>query len=283
MTPMPFRFERRHLAELAAAHHEEYVGARPFPHIVLDEFLPEPVLDAVLREFPSQEGEAWMRFQSDNERKLASREDTPMGDSTLHLLRELNSAPFIEFLERLTGITGLVPDPHFEGGGLHQITPGGHLNVHVDFNRHPRTGLERRLNVLIYLNRDWRPEYGGALELWDQGMERCERSILPVFNRLVAFSTTEDSYHGHPEPLNCPEGWTRKSLALYYYSLPRSRSLSSGGSHNTVWKRRPQDVPPEGGNDTRAGRRLKTAVRRLTPPVLLDIARAARARSRGHH
>jgi len=64
---------------------------------------------------------------------------------------------------QLTGIDALVPDPHFEGGGLHQIEPGGHLKVHADFNRHPRTGLARRLNALIYLNRDWKPEYGGAL------------------------------------------------------------------------------------------------------------------------
>jgi 2OG-Fe(II) oxygenase superfamily len=263
---MPFRFDRRELAPLAADRRDEYVSARPFPHIVIDDLLPEQVLDGVLAEFPTPSDDAWVRFETGNERKLASREDTPMGDATLQLLAELNSAPFIEFLEALTGIPGLVPDPHFEGGGLHQIVRGGHLNVHVDFNRHPRTGLARRLNALIYLNRDWKQEYGGALELWSTDGTRCERQILPVFNRLVVFSTTEHSYHGHPEPLSCPEGWTRKSLALYYYSLA-SEGRNGEQGHNTVW------ASPRGRD------RFKAVVKGVTPPALMDLARVARRRS----
>jgi hypothetical protein len=211
-----------------------------------------------------------MRFESENERKLASTADTPMGDATRHLLNELNSAAFIDFLEELTGIRGLVPDPHLEGGGMHQIVRGGHLNVHVDFNRHPRTGLGRRLNALIYLNRDWKDEYGGALELWSTDGSRCERRIPPLFNRLVVFSTTESSYHGHPTPLSCPPEMTRKSLALYYYSLPVAAQNGPGAdAHNTVWA-------PE--NPRRA--RVKAAARSVAPPVLVDLARAARRRSR---
>src|SRR5438477_8436831 len=135
---MSFQFDRQQLRGLAVARHSDYVSARPFPHIVIDDFIPEDVLDEVVSEFPSEGEDAWMRFDSDTERKLASSEDTPMGESTRDLLTEFNSAPFIEFLEELTGIRGLVPDPHFEGGGMHQIVRGGHLNVHVDFNRHPR-------------------------------------------------------------------------------------------------------------------------------------------------
>src|SRR5437588_2381400 len=144
---MSFHFDRQQLRELASARHPDYVSAQPFAHVVIDGFLPEQVLDEILEEFPSQGEAQWQRFDSENERKLASREDTPTGEATQHLLAEFNSAPFIEFLEELTGIEGLVPDPHFEGGGLHQIVRGGHLNVHVDFNRHPRTGLDRRLNA----------------------------------------------------------------------------------------------------------------------------------------
>ncbi len=263
-----FSFDRDQLADLAAQRRAQYVAARPFPHTVIDEFLPGEVLDRVLAEFPSGREESWIRFESDNERKLASTAETPMGDATRQLLAEFNSSAFIDFLEKLTGIEGLVPDPHFEGGGMHQIVRGGHLNVHVDFNRHPRTGLDRRLNALIYLNREWKDEYGGALELWSTDGRRCERRIPPLFNRLVVFSTTESSYHGHPAPLNCPPDMSRKSLALYYYSLPPAGQNGSGPEvHNTVWK-------PVGRE------RAKTIARRLAPPVLLDVVRGARRRSR---
>jgi hypothetical protein len=274
-----FRFDRGQLASLAREHHDEYVSAKPFPHVVIDDFLPPHVLDEVLEEFPSPGQDAWMRFESDTERKLASREDTPLGEATRHLLGELNSAAFIDFLETMTGINGLVPDPHFEGGGLHQIQPGGHLNVHVDFNRHPRTGLDRRLNVLIYLNRDWPEEYGGALELWGRDMQRRERAILPVFNRFVAFSTTERSYHGHPEPLSCPDGRTRKSLALYYYSLPAETPNGRAGAHNTLWQARPGDLPGPVPGEPQPRERVKMLVRRWAPPALVDLARSARQRS----
>lgn len=267
-----FRFDRRRLEELASARHREYVAAQPFEHIVFDDFLPEAVVDDVLGEFPAPGQGEWTAYESENELKLASRRDTRMGEATLELLRELNSAAFIDFLERLTGIAGLVPDPHLEGGGLHQIVPGGHLNVHVDFNRHPRTGLQRRLNVLLYLNRDWSDDYGGALELWSAEQRRCEKRIAPLFNRLVVFSTTDRSYHGHPEPLACPEGRTRKSLALYYYSLaPDERNGRRSRSHNTLF------MPSPGDGD--AGR-AKTVVRAVTPPALVEAARAIRRRRR---
>ena len=267
-TTAPFHFDARELERLAAARHEQYVSAQPFEHAVFEGLVPAAVLEAVLEEFPAPGENAWISYESENERKLASTPETRMGEATLQLLAELNSSIFVDFLERLTGITGLVPDPHLVGGGLHQILPGGHLGVHVDFDRHPRTGLERRLNVLVYLNRDWDEEYGGALELWRAEPRRCEQRILPTWGRVVVFSTTDRSYHGHPEPLACPEGMTRKSLALYYYSLaPEARNGEDSAGHNTVFM--PQ---PEG--------RAKRAVRAATPPALLSLARAARRRQR---
>jgi hypothetical protein len=264
----PFQFDRQQLLELAAAHREDYRAARPFPHIHFDGLLPEWVLDGVLDEFPTPEQQGWVRFESDNERKLASVGDAGMGAATRQLLAELNSAAFIDFLQELTGIAGLVPDPHFVGGGMHQIVRGGHLNVHVDFNRHPTTGLDRRLNALLYLNRDWEPEWGGELQLWSADMKRCERRITPLFNRLAVFSTTEHSFHGHPEPLACPEDRSRRSLALYYYSNGRpEEGGATADTHNTVW-----------GQEHASRSRAKAAVRRVAPPILLDAARAARRR-----
>jgi Rps23 Pro-64 3,4-dihydroxylase Tpa1-like proline 4-hydroxylase len=228
-----------YLRQLAERHQPIYQTADPFPHVIIDNFLPEEVLDAVLAEFPKVDAIDWKRFEAAAEKKLASRSEQQMGNATRMLLYQLNSATFIEFLEHLTGIEGLVPDPHFIGGGLHQIQRGGFLKMHVDFNRHEKLKLDRRLNLLIYLNKNWQADYGGYLELWDDQMTRCGQKILPIFNRCVVFSTTDFSYHGHPEPLNCPEGETRKSLALYYYSNGRPAHEVKGSGHSTLFKARP--------------------------------------------
>jgi Rps23 Pro-64 3,4-dihydroxylase Tpa1-like proline 4-hydroxylase len=278
--PEPFHFDREQLAALAESKREAYASARPFPHIVIDELLPEDVLDRVLAEFPEPKQAEWQTFDSANERKLASKDDSTMGEATRQLLAELNSAAFVDFLEWLTGIKGLVPDPHFVGGGLHQIEPGGHLKVHADFNRHPGTGLERRLNVLLYLNRDWQPEYGGAFELWSRDMSTCEARVLPFFNRCVVFTTTDTSFHGHPEPLSCPEDRTRKSIALYYYSTDRPVG-EGGGDHNTLFQARPGEelATPEVDGNRKLGSRLKAAARQVTPPILLNAVRRRRHRA----
>ncbi len=264
-----FQFDREQLNALADSRRAAYEAASPYPHTVLDDFLPENVLDAVLAEFPRPQDAEWIEFDSATQRKLATKDDAAMGVHTRHLLAELNSSAFVDFLERLTGIEGLVGDPHFEGGGLHQIEPGGLLKVHADFSRHPRLGLERRLNVLIYLNRDWRDEYGGAFELWNRDMTACTERVMPYFNRCVVFTTSSTSYHGHPEPLASPPGQTRKSLALYYYTRNRPRE-ELAAPHNTVFQARPGErFPP--------AERLKAAALKVTPPILVE---ARRRRSR---
>lgn len=280
-----FHFDRDTLLAVAEDRSAAYAAAHPFPHAVIDDFLPPDVLEGVLAEFPRPQQVDWETFDSPTERKLASNDDSAMGEATRRLLAEFNSGAFIDFLERLTGIDGLIPDPHFVGGGLHQIERGGHLKVHADFNRHPRTGLERRLNVLVYLNRDWKPEYGGAFELWNRDMSRSEAQVLPYFNRCVVFTTTDTSFHGHPEPLNCPDGETRKSMALYYYSRTRPAE-ESGADHNTLFQARPgEELPgdapaPDGDGGRRLGQRLRSGVRQVTPPIITDALRRRRASRR---
>ena len=277
-TALSFRFDRDQLLALAESRREAYASASPYPHAVMDDFLPEGVLEAVLAEFPDPRGADWFAFDSATERKLATKDDSAMGPATRHVLAQLNSAPFIDFLERLTGIDGLVPDPHFVGGGLHQIERGGHLKVHADFNRHPHTNLERRLNVLVYLNRDWDDAYGGGFELWDEDMTGCVEKVMPYFNRCVVFSTTSTSYHGHPEPLQCPEDRTRKSMALYYYSKDRPPE-QRGEAHNTLFKARPGEElsAPEPPSPTVAERAVAVG-RQVAPPILVDAWRRRRAR-----
>jgi len=252
------------LASRASCERERYAAAVPFPHAVLDDLIPGDVLQAVLDEFPPPDEDGWWRFDDVKERKLALHDRSRMGPASRRLFDELNSAPMVDFLGQLTGITGLVPDPHLYGGGLHLILPGGFLEVHADFNRHPLTGLQRRLNLLIYLNRDWSESYGGALELWDAGMAGPPVVVPPVFGRCVLFATTDTSFHGHPHPLACPPGMARRSLALYYYSLPEEQTEW----HNTVFRGEAEAAAGSNGDPERSWRDavpgpLRTAARRL--------------------
>ncbi|MBE8474525.1 2OG-Fe(II) oxygenase [Streptomyces justiciae] len=267
----PFYFSSEPLSALADQHRDAFRNARPFPHVVLNDFLPNSVLDKVVAEFPEPGSTPWKRFDKATSKKLASEGDAFFGEFTRHVLTQFNSATFLGFLEDLTGIDGLVGDPYFEGGGLHQIERGGFLKVHADFNRHEKLRLDRRLNVLVYLNKDWEESYGGALELWNREMTRAEKRIFPVFNRFMVFATTDFAYHGHPEPLACPPDRTRRSMALYYYTNGRPTQEQSSG-HSTLYQARP--------GERRA--RARRAVERVTPPVLLDAARHAKRRMVSH-
>jgi len=219
-----------------AARRAAFEAAEPFPHAVIDGLFPEDRLAEVLAAFPSPDDPGWRRFDNPEEKKLGfDHRTSAVAEPVLRFMELMNSWRALEFLESLTGISGLVPDPYFGGGGPHQILPGGFLKVHADFNWHPILKLDRRLNVLVYLNREWREEWGGHLELWDRGMTRCVRRILPVFNRTVVFSTTDASFHGHPRPLACPPGRTRKSLSFYYYSNGRPDAERSA-PHDTIFR-----------------------------------------------
>lgn len=215
---------------------DSYVFARPFPHIVLDGLFPDETLEAVLADFPRPDEIEWASFDNPTEKKLGYRYTSPLKPNLRDFLYAMSAPPVLHFLEELTGIEGLIPDPYFGGAGPHQILPGGFLKIHTDFNWHPLMKLDRRLNLLVYLNQDWKEEYGGHLELWDREMTRCEQRILPLFNRTVVFSTTDFSFHGHPSPLACPEGRSRKSVSFYYYTNGRPDSERSA-PHDTIFRK----------------------------------------------
>jgi Rps23 Pro-64 3,4-dihydroxylase Tpa1-like proline 4-hydroxylase len=250
------------MRQVSSSAHESYVNAKPFPHVVLDDFLYPELLDAVLAEFPKPNQIGWQQFDNAHEIKLASAKEANFGPVTRLLFYHLNSITFLEFLSGVTGIDNLIADPSFDGGGLHQIVRGGKLGIHADFNKHPKYGLDRRLNVILYLNKEWRAEYGGHLELWDRGMTRCEAKVSPVFNRLVIFGTTDFTYHGHPDPLQCLDGMTRKSLALYYFSNGRPATEVSG-EHSTIFRNRHEkEFKPS------MRQRARNLAKDLLPPIL---------------
>jgi Rps23 Pro-64 3,4-dihydroxylase Tpa1-like proline 4-hydroxylase len=237
---MPLMLTKNWLEDIAGRYAPGYAHATPFPHAVIDGFLPEDVADAVLEAFPSPDTMLeWRKGDNTYQRhKLGSADIAHFPAALQDLLFSLDSRFMLEFLERLTGIPKLISDPYLNGGGIHQIGRGGFLKVHRDYLKHPRFNLDRRINLLLYLNKDWREDYGGHLELWDQEMKHCEARILPVFNRCVIFSTSETSFHGHPDPLACPEGMTRKSVALYYYST-EGVSVGERKDYGTPWVARP--------------------------------------------
>jgi Rps23 Pro-64 3,4-dihydroxylase Tpa1-like proline 4-hydroxylase len=219
------------LSSLAKEIKNTYQRAEPFPNIVIPNFFNEALLDQVLAEFPdlSAKKES-LKFDNEFEKKLATKGERLFGDSTKQLVHFLNSEPILEFLQELTGIEeALIPDPYFEGGGYHEIKPGGLLKIHADFNKNRLTKLDRRINLLVYLNKDWEESYGGHFELWDSSMRQSYKKILPTFNTVAIFSTTDFSFHGHPNPLTCPPDRSRKSLALYYYSNGRPQSEINQG------------------------------------------------------
>jgi Rps23 Pro-64 3,4-dihydroxylase Tpa1-like proline 4-hydroxylase len=259
------------LESLAQESADKYKNNKPFPHIYFDNFLPEASAEAALKNFPEPKQLPWSEFNNTNEKKLAfdAVEDLPA--PVRDVLYFLNSRPMLKFLEVLTGIGGVIPDPYYVGGGLHQIKPGGKLAIHADFNKHSHLKLDRRINVLIYLNKDWKEEYGGHFELWNREMTLAEQKILPIFNRCAIFSTTTYSYHGHPNPLNCPPDRTRKSLATYYYSNGRPQE-EVHEAHSTLFQQ------PEGTPKVKElnGFGFRKVVKAITPPIVIDMLKGLR-------
>jgi hypothetical protein len=257
------------LAQRAVELAPQYHANKPFPHIYFDNFLPTAIADLALATFPDPEKIDWIRHRGvDQHRKLAFDQAEFLPSPLRDILFFLNSRPMLQFLEKLTGIPDIFGDPYYNGGGLHQTKSGGSLEVHADYSYHPKLKVDRRINVLVYLNKDWKEEYGGHFELWNRELTRAEVKLLPLFNRCAIFSTTSYSYHGQPSPLTCPPDRTRKSIATYYFSNGRPAEDETT-KHAVAFVRRAGQKEPMGA-------RLKTISHKLMPPILGDIYRSFR-------
>lgn len=244
-----------------------YCLAEPYSHIVIDDFLPKQLINKILSNFPvnrNLDSEYELNFTGIQENK---RQIFPNNTNSFcrNIFGFFNSASFLQFLEGLTTINGLISDSYFNGGGFHEISRGGKLGVHADFRINEQLHLERRLNVLIYLNESWKDEWGGQLEIWDKSMKNKVHTISPIFNRCVIFNTDANSYHGHPEPLNCPPDITRKSIALYYYTASKA-IYEEMASNTTMYVSRPEE-----NNFTKRNifkLRMQNYAKDLLPPIL---------------
>lgn len=257
-----YNFDPDELRRFEADAGEQFRTAVPFRHFVIDDFVDAETIVGINTEFAevAARRHEWQKFSTGAEVKFALADLTKMGPTTAAVLGAFNTQPFVGFLERVTGMEGIVPDPGFVGGGMHEISSGGFLKVHADFNRHKVLHLDRRLNVILYLNLDWEESWGGHLELWDRSMSKAVVSLAPLAGRLVCFATDDYSYHGHPDPLECPPDRFRRSLALYYYTDGRPAEEVSG-EHTTLFRARPGERIAPSWNDVRATlRRVKRRV-----------------------
>ena len=254
---------------LGAMLHDDYVAAEPYPHIVIDSILPDGLPQKILQNFPIDDLPSDKVFNihygGHFKRQVAPESCNAFVRELFHFF---NSQPVLAFLEGLSGIDGLVSDPYYEGGGFHEISAGGLLGIHADFRIHERLHLQRRLNLLIYLNESWDDAWNGRLQLWDRTMTHCVKAISPLMNRCVVFNTDADSYHGHPDPLATPPGVKRRSIALYYYTASKA-VYREVPNLSTMYRARPGD---------RASVRREAAMFRATeyfkdyaPPVVYRV------------
>lgn len=211
----------------------------PCPHILLQDFIaPESAWEAA-QQFPGPTTEAWTQYKHQNENKLGLAKRDMFPPKLAEIVDELNSPEFVRWLSELTGIPRLMSDESMEGGGLHQSTRGGFLNIHTDFSMHHyHKNWRRRVNLILYLNPQWQAEWGGAIELWDTNMQHCAAKYPPFLNHVLIFDTDDKSLHGFPDPLECPKNESRKSVALYYYTEEQDGGLRP---KSTDYRARPND------------------------------------------
>jgi hypothetical protein len=206
---------------------KQYVSGQPYPHLVIDDLFDADILDRIVAEFPKAGNRDWLVWDTDYETKATSRGIAGLPIFTQIVSLWLNSSEFIDEMKRITGIEDLVPDPLFFGAGLHEMRRDGWLEVHADYTKHPVMPLTRRINLLIYLNRDWDTDWGGGLELWDNPNPKQKVSYPCTFNRTIIFPTTSDTLHGVPHRLSCPPDRSRQLLSIYYWS-PVASSVQTG-------------------------------------------------------
>ncbi len=244
--------------------------AAPFPHLVIDGLFDPLMLERVAADYDRVRSEDWIKYETANEVKFGTRPNVRLGPGSQGYFDTIHRAKFTQFLSSVTGIQALVTDPMLRGGGLHEIPVGGKFKVHVDFTRHVDTKLDNRLVFITYLNKGWQPEWGGALELWTRAA--CVSEVVPVFGRSIVFMHTADSLHGHPVPVDTPDGRTRRSVAAYFYTNGRpdptpAERITTQFLHAGIAKEPLRD-------------RAARAARYVLPPMVLDGVRLARRAAR---
>jgi Rps23 Pro-64 3,4-dihydroxylase Tpa1-like proline 4-hydroxylase len=225
-------FEENNIIALS----KEFQSALPYKHIKIDNFLSPEFAATIENNFPGLDKMS-RNYQGLNENKSEGAGFENFHPSFSELKAALNTPEFYKALSKITGIESLYSVDDALGMGVHQGSNGSFLDIHIDFNIHYDRNIHRRVNLLIFMNKDWKEEYGGLLELWNKDVSKLEKSYLPAYNRCVIFETSEISYHGYGK-ISVPEGIHRKSFYGYYYTDLRE---GAAGYHDTVFKARPEE------------------------------------------
>jgi hypothetical protein len=250
-----------------AALHESFIDAKPFPHIVFDGLFSPRLLELMYDDFERLNWSDWRRFDNANEYKRGSAAKTRLGTASQLYFNTIYSGQFVDFLEHVTGIEGLITDPELYAGGLHEIPTDGKFAMHIDFNQHSVTRLDNRLVFITYLNKNWLPAYGGALRLQNPERDKPAVEIVPEFGRTALFYQSSKSLHGHPDPVAAPDGRPRRSAAAYFYSNGRSDG-EDPNFHTTQFAKIAQATGRE---------KLMNTVKYLLPPVAFDAVRKVKS------
>jgi Rps23 Pro-64 3,4-dihydroxylase Tpa1-like proline 4-hydroxylase len=228
-------------AKIANALELKEYFSEPFKHIIIDDFFPTTLAEKVSIGFDNISLADWeytndVGIEIKYRTKWKSEFDIPQTISPA--IRILNSAPVLTAMGERLGIPKLMPDPYFTGGGLNMTKTGGILDIHVDGNYHDASGLNRRVNILIYLTKGWEPSWGGEFGIYDKSGDSLVKAVAPLYNRCVIFDTHDRSYHGLPNPIKFPKGRPRKSILLYYYTKAQrpNNQITTEEPHSALWK-----------------------------------------------
>jgi len=216
----------------------------PFKHLYIDNFFSPEFANALLDSFPELDNSDLWDSSNDPEIEVKMRSkwqsEFDIPDNIVDAIRVLNSSLFLKSISKIFNIPKLMPDPYFSGGGLNVTVSGGLLDVHVDGNYHDASGLNRRINAILYLNPGWQKGWGGEFGLYDETGDKLIKKIAPIHNRLVIFDTNDKSFHGLPDPLNFPDGHARRSIILYYYTKDKRPidQVTVDNPHSALWKKK---------------------------------------------
>jgi len=207
---------------------EHHFAGDPVPYTIIDDFLPRDIFNIVVKEIDDISSESWTVFANET----SSREEVRNFVTAPHIQTLSNSMQgpsFLKWLEAITGVEKLIPDPYLRGGGITSVSTGNKLGLHTDFNWNEQLRLTRQVNLIVYLNPVWEDSWGGNLEFWNFENTECVTSISPKPNRLAIWNYSKQLIHGHPQPLTCPENIQRQNLIQFYYN--------SNATHETLPRR----------------------------------------------
>jgi dTDP-glucose 4,6-dehydratase len=227
----------------------KFINAEPFEHIIIPNFLNEDYANLLSDIFPIDvEKDYWHKYYNPIEVKYSLDNLQKLPYSLNDIFYLLSTKEITKKFSELSGIENLEYDPYLHGAGVHVHPRDGRLHMHLDYEKHPYLNKERRLNIILYLNKEWNPEWNGETQLWDRNMENCIVKSPVQFNTAIIFKTNDISWHGLPEKIKCPEGIFRKTIAYYYisdlYSPADDEKVGNDGSGyrtKAAFKRRPDD------------------------------------------